>query len=110
MVDIGKIPSEGEVYDIADLPAELTLIATGEKYKEQEKGSIGGLVIYYADKDKKTVAQKYGKVAGYALQKAMKALGLKDTAELQEGYYKYKLTFMRSGYPRLLPIARAGKA
>lgn len=107
MVNIDAIPNEGEQYDIKNLPNQVELIAISETFKEAQQGKTAGLVITYRDRVGKGLSQKYGKVSGYALHKAMTKLKIKDTVELQKAFYVYELTAMRSGYPRMIPIRKA---
>jgi len=106
MVKIDEIPSEGLRLDIAELPEELDLKAVDERMKAGVIGSPGGLIIKFITKDGRTFEQKYHKVAGAELAVAMKKLGLKDTKELQEGWYHYVLTSMRIGFARMIPVAK----
>jgi len=110
MVKIDEIPKEKPRLDLAELPQEVTLMAISEKMQEEQSGKTGGLVITYALQDGREFTQKYSKVSGAELIAAMKKLHLKDTTELQGTYYHYKLTPMRIGFPRMIPVSKAKEA
>jgi len=101
------IPSEGARLDITNLPEEVDLKAVEEKMAKDQAGKAGGLIIKYTTKKGETFEQKYHKVAGAALAVALKNLGVKDTEELQKEWYHYKLTDMRIGFPRMIPVSKA---
>ena len=107
MVELEKIPEEQPRLDFKELPQEIELKATKEEERAGTAEKTGGLIITFLDKQGKEVKQKYSKVYGTMLKKYMKDLGLKDTKQLQEKYYKYRLTVGRTGYPRYMPIAKA---
>ena len=107
MVKIDEIPQEAARLDLADLPSEVELMATGEKIQEEQQGKTGGLVITYQLHDGRTFMQKYSKVSGVVLIAALKRLHIKDTTELQNTWYNYKLTPMRIGFPRMIPVSKA---
>ena len=110
MVKLSDIPSEGAKLDLANLPQELTLIATEEKMQDAVAGKTGGLVITYKLEDGRMFNQKYSKVSGAELAVALKALKVRDTVELQKAWYKYKLTNMRIGFARMIPIEKVKDA
>ena len=110
MVKIDDIPSEGAKIDLANLPQEMLLMATEETMQEAAQGKTGGLVITFKLDDGRTFKQKYSKVSGAELAAAMKRLKLKDTLDLQKAWYKYKLTQMRIGFPRMLPVEKVKEA
>lgn len=103
MVKLKDIPSEAERIDLKELPQEAELIAISEKYKAGVEGSTGGLIITFKLRDGRTFPQKYSPVSGAVLGRAMKRLKLKDTKNLQDNWYNYKLTGMRIGLPRMIP-------
>lgn len=106
MVKIDDIPSEGERYELKDLPSELNLIATEEKIVEGAEGKAGGLQIEFEDPQGKRLTQKYTMVSGAVLTKALKELKVEDTIDLQEVFYTYRLTMMRIGKPRMIPVSK----
>lgn len=110
---INQIPVETPRVDLSTLPPENELIAISEEYVEARevdgKPKVGGLIIRFKQRDGKQFPQKYSKISGAALVKAMEKLGIKDTEELQKNWYKYKLTPMRTGYPRYIPIKKLPK-
>lgn len=108
-VKIGDIPSEADRVPLADLPQTNELIALEEKVAEATKEKVGGLVITFQQRDKKTFPQKYSKISGRALAEAMIKLGIDDTEELQNSWYLYKLVAMRTGYPRYIPQKKLAK-
>jgi len=107
MVKIDEIPTEAARLDLADLPSEVELIAISEKTIAEQVGKTGGLSITYQLHDGRQFAQKYSKVSGIVLIAALKRLHIKDTTELQNAWYNYKLTPMRIGFPRMIPISKA---
>lgn len=107
MVNINEIPQEEKPrVDITKLPKKNILRATKEYTVEATDDKTGGLIIVFDQKDGKEVIQKYGKISGYKLAEALTKLNLKDTMQLQESFYEYVLTDMRSGYPRYLPVKK----
>jgi len=110
MVKLDEIPAEQARLDLANLPSELTLIAVSERMQEEQAGKTGGLVITYRLEDGKEFNQKYSKVSGAELTTACKRLKIKDTLDLQKAWYKYKLTQMRIGFPRMLPVEKVKEA
>jgi len=103
---IDDIPSEGSRVDLSELPQEADLIAVNEKTQPEQSGKTGGLIITYKMKDDRTFQQKYSKVSGAELAIALKTLKIKDTEELQKDWYHYKLTHMRIGFPRMIPVSK----
>ena len=103
---IEEIPDEGERVDLSKLPQEAELKADHEDWQEPQSGKTGGLVITYEMRDGKQFPQKYSKISGAVLIKALKALKIKDSQELQGKWYKYVLTPMRTGYPRMIPVEK----
>lgn len=113
------------------MPDGIPMIALSENVVEdtvvEGKPKVGGINIRFCtpipfeagynletDKEEKTVyeeglklTQKYSKVSGKGLKKAMIKLGLKNTEELQKAYYYYRLRAFRVGFPRLIPMAKA---
>ena len=106
VVKLSTIPTEAERIDLKDLPKEVELMAIGEKMQEARAGSTGGLVITFKMRDGRTFPQKYSPVSGAVLVRAMKDLKIKDTEDLQKGWYKYELTAMRIGLPRMIPVSK----
>lgn len=102
---IDNIPKENRV-DLAELPQTNILKAVKEYMVDATDDKTGGLVVKFIQQDEKELSQKYGKVSGTKLIEAMERLGLTDTTQLQKCWFKYKLTAMRSGYPRYMPIEK----
>ncbi|NVM22655.1 MAG: hypothetical protein HWN68_12860 [Desulfobacterales bacterium] len=103
LVKIKEIPTEAERIDLKELPREAVLMAVSEKIQPSAEGRTGGLVITYKLKDGRTFPQKYSPVSGAVLGRALRKLKIKDTEELQKNWYKYELTAMRIGLPRMIP-------
>lgn len=106
MVKINQIPSEGDRWELSDLPNTLDLKAVSEGITAGQAGKAGGLVINFVDKAGKTLVQKYTLVSGSVLATALRKLKLTDTEQLQEAFYTYELTAMRIGKPRMIPISK----
>lgn len=106
---IKDLPKEKPRVELGDLPQTNILIAVREEMQEETvtdgQKKVGGLVIWFAQKDKKEFPQKYSKISGQKLAAAMLRLGLEDTKDLQKEYMTYKLEPMRVGYPRYIPVA-----
>ncbi|GAG81476.1 unnamed protein product [marine sediment metagenome] len=109
MVNIEDIPSEGEKIELTDLPNDVELIAISESFKEKEGTKVGGLVIKFQVRDGRGFDQKYTKMSGHVLFKALKKLKIKSTEELQKYWYHYTLTPMRMGFPRMIPNKKCVK-
>lgn len=108
MVNISEIPTEKDRVDLAKLPQDALLVAIKEEMVEAQKGKTGGLVITFVMKSDNEFTdmefpQKYSAMSGKVLYGAMGNLGLNDTMELQQNMIKYKLTAMRTGFPRYIP-------
>ena len=106
MVNIKEIPKEEPRIDLSELPQTNVLIAVEEHFVNATEDKTGGLVITFRQKDNQQFAQKYGKVSGRKLVEAMEKLKLNDTEDLQKSFYEYKMTPMRSGYPRYIPLKK----
>ena len=108
MVKLDEIPmEERERINLDDLPETNTLKAVNEYFLPETEDKTGGLAITFEQKDGKIFTQKYAKISGRKMVKALEKLGIKDTEELQEIWCEYRLTPMRSGYPRYIPISKA---
>jgi len=94
---------EYERVELDKIPQTNILKANDEYFATETDDKTGGLIINFQQKDGRIVTQKYGKISGRKLIEALEKLGLKDTEELQKAWYQYKLTTMRSGYPRYIP-------
>ena len=102
-----EIPiEERERVELDNLPQKNILKAISEYMAKETEDKTGGLIINFVQKDGKELAQKYGKISGRVLIKALDKLGIKDTEDLQKDFYEYVLTEMRSGYPRYIPIRK----
>lgn len=106
MVKIDEIPEEEPRVDLSELPQENILLATAEKVQAATADKTGGVVITFKQKDGRQFPQKYSKISGAALIAAMKKLEYTDTKSLFDAWHKYKLTPMRTGYPRYLPTEK----
>lgn len=106
MVKIDVIPSEGERWELEDLPHTLDCKAVSEKVVGEREGKAGGLQIDYIDTSGKGFTQKYTLVSGAVLANALRKLKLTDTEQLQDAFYTYELTAMRIGKPRMIPISK----
>ena len=102
-----EIPiEERERVELDNLPKKNILKAINEYMAKEKEDKTGGLIINFVQRDGRELSQKYGKISGRALVKAMDKLKMADTEDLQEDFYEYVLTEMRSGYPRYLPIRK----
>lgn len=107
MVKLDNIPTELDRIELKDLPQNVDLKATDERMVKAQTGKTGGLLITFMLRGGLQFPQKYTKVSGSELLKAMKKLKLSDTKQLQDAWYTYKLTVMRIGQPRMIPISKA---
>jgi hypothetical protein len=107
----------------------IDLIATSEKVEPEQPNKTGGVVINFwtgvnyqskYDINKKVassilyeeglqVTQKYSKIAGKQLKKNLEEMGIADTNELKDAFYRYELFSQRTGFPRLIPITKSEK-
>ena len=106
MVKTEEIPSEGARMDLQNLPAEIDLKALEESTVAESAGKSGGLKITFENRQGAKVTQKYTQISGAKLQEACRRLKIKDTEELQTTWYHYKLTDMRMGYARFIPVSK----
>ncbi len=109
LVRLEEIPQEKDRVDLSQLPFTAQLIAVSEEMVQPETGKTGGLLIRYkmlSDGDFKDMdfPQKYSAMSGTVLYQALNKLGLKDTIDLQTTVCEYKLTPMRTGFPRYIPV------
>lgn len=107
---IDEIPDEGERIDLKELPQKIELLWMREEERPAAQGKTGGLIIWYKTRSGATVPQKYSKIAGGALKKALKQLGYTNTEQLGEYWHLYELTSLRTGFPRYIPVKRLEKA
>lgn len=109
MVNLNQIPQEKDRVDLAQLPQTALLIAVSEEMVQAQKGKTGGLLIRYkmlSDGDFKDMEfpQKYSAMSGSVLFEALNTLDISDTTELQTTVCEYRLTPMRTGFPRYIPF------
>lgn len=104
---IDNIPSEKGRVELNDLPQTVDLKAIEEKTVEASTGKSGGLIITFELRDGRQFPQKYTKVSGAKLVEAMENLKLTDTTDLQDAWFTYKMTIMRIGLPRMIPVKLA---
>jgi len=107
MVKVDDIPTEQARLDLKDLPIDTELLAVAEKMQAEAAGKTGGLVVTYQLRDGRQFQQKYSKVSGAELITALKKLKYATTEPLFKTWHIYKLTNMRIGFPRMIPVARA---
>jgi len=107
MVKVDEIPAEQPRLDLSQLPQEVELLAVAEKMQAEAVGKTGGLVLTYQLRDGRQFQQKYSKVSGAELITALKKLKYATTEPLFKAWHTYKLTNMRIGFPRMIPVAKA---
>jgi len=107
MVKVDEIPAEQPRLDLSQLPQEVELLAVAEKMQAEAVGKTGGLVLTYQLRDGRQFQQKYSKVSGAELITALKKLKYATTEPLFKTWHTYKLTNMRIGFPRMIPVAKA---
>jgi len=107
MVKIDEIPAEQPRLDLSELPQEVELLAVAEKMQEAVAGKTGGLVLTYQLRDGRHFQQKYSKVSGVELRRALNKLKYVNTDPLFKVWHIYKLTNMRIGFPRMIPVVKA---
>jgi len=111
----------------------LELQAISERYKQGTKDSVSGYLVdlwtghnfpnrvqVINDKvnvvdepeiieDGMVLTQKWSRIITNKLTKSLDAMGIEDTEQLQNGFFYYALTQVRTGYPKLIPIKRSEK-
>jgi len=98
------IPTEKGRIELNDLPQTVDLRAIDEKTVKASTGKSGGLIITFELRDGRQFPQKYTKVSGAKLVEAMQSLKLTDTKQLRDAWFTYKMTIMRIGKPRMIPV------
>lgn len=106
MVKRTEIPVEQPRLELAKLPQEAELLAVKEEMRAATEEKTGGLIITYQTRQGEQFPQKYGKIAGAALVKALEKLGLNDTEALAKSWYLYVMTSFRTGFPRYIPTKK----
>lgn len=106
MVKIEDVPMEEPRVELKELRVdqEIELKAIKEQVVDAKENKTGGLVITYVTKDNKRLTQKYSRMSGKILVDSLRALKLADTEALQKAFYVYRITNMKMGYPRAMPV------
>jgi hypothetical protein len=106
MVEMDKIPDEGQRIDLGSLPETAELIAVSEQEVPQSERKAAGLVVMFKNRDGSIFPQKYTRVSGRVLKQALAKLGYKSTEPLFKAWHEYKMTPMRQGFPRYIPTKK----
>lgn len=138
MVRLDDVPETQARIELNDLMkfmiahgGRVPFIAVGEGWATETSDKTGGLKInlwtgsnfvsrFDINKHEQTtvpityeeglqLTQKYSKISGNELRKAMEKLGINDTELLSEKFYEYELFPMRTGFPRLIPVSVSDK-